>query len=151
MWFGCVLKIVTQQLCQPVYPKKPFKAMSPCCWRCRHVVGFEMFFVADHAVFGDVFLFLRSSQAVKMRMSRMYLSWYSGIFPVYKYDFDRIVWYFRRLSSCRFLLCCSDFLPADLRGKPGVVTVYWVILMRTTGMGELEEIGRGGWSERASS
>lgn len=25
----------------------------------RHVVGFEMFFVADHAVFGDVFLFLR--------------------------------------------------------------------------------------------
>lgn len=50
-------------------------------------------------------------------MSRMYLSIVFWDFPVYKYDFDRIVWYFRRLSSCRFLLCCSDFLPADLQGK----------------------------------
>jgi hypothetical protein len=26
-----------------------------------------------------------------------------------------------------------------------IVTVYWVILMRTIGMGELEEIGRSCW------
>ena len=64
---------------------------------------------------------------------------------MYKYDLDRIVWYFCRLSSCCFLSCCSDFLPTYLRGNRGIVTVYRVIVMRTIGMGELEEIGRKGW------
>ena len=51
MWFGWVFKVMTRQSCQPVYSKKPFNA--------RSVVGFEVFFVADHTVLGDVFVFLR--------------------------------------------------------------------------------------------
>ena len=48
---------MTKQSCQPVYPKKPFKAMSMLL-ALDGMYFFEMFFVADHAFFGDVLLFL---------------------------------------------------------------------------------------------
>ena len=115
--------------------------------RCL-VVFFEMFFVSDHAVFGDVFLFLRFQPGGEgTDVADVFFDGILGFFLYINMVLIGLDGIFvdcpHAVSSYAVLIFCPRIF-----GETGeIVTVYWVILMRTIGMGELAEIGRKGSSK----
>ena len=93
--------------------------------------------------FGDVFLFLRFQPVGEgAEVADVFVDGILGFFLYINMVLigldDIFVDYPHVVSSYAVLIFCPR-----ISGETGViVTVYWVILMRTIGMGELEEIGR---------